>query len=352
MVLPAFFSKRAAQRRPHRSGCDEHTRQERQARERGAATPPRGPPRAHRGNQPPTRACIDAHRGPLLDIRTLFRHADRMSQVTDLPRFTGKVMEYPDGSYDIMASNRAVFGPKAPKAPKGHNIQKEQTDRKLSVKTDNKPKAADLERARRRARANVRRLALANQFRWFVTLTIDPKKIDSYDPVAVTRKLSQWLSNRVKRDDLRYILVPEKHESGRIHYHGFFSDHVQVSDSGHKDSKGHTIYNLPQWDYGFTTAIELYGDYHAAIGYACKYIGKESEKIGGRWYYSGGKLEKPVEKFVDIVYWELMEMQDEEFTAQYGQGWMKATPGGIFAGVNGLGQEDKRWNTEKVMASC
>jgi len=245
----------------------------------------------------------------------------------------GKFVEYPDGSYDIIASNRRVFGPPPERIPKG-SAKDRRTENCPAEKS--KPKVSDLERARRRARANVRRLALTNQFRWFVTLTIDPQKIDSYDAAAVTKRLSQWLSNRVKRDGLRYILVPEHHKSGRIHYHGFFSDNIRAVDSGHRDAEGHPVYNLPQWDYGFTTAIELYGEYRKAVAYVCKYIGKDSQKIGGRWYYSGGKLEKPVEKYVDLVYWELMEMQDEEFTAQYGQGWFKSTPGGMFAGVNGL----------------
>lgn len=244
-----------------------------------------------------------------------------------------KFIEYPDGSYDIMASNRKVFGPRPERITKS-SAEGKRTENCPSKKE--KPKKADLERARRRARAQVRRLALCNEFRWFVTLTIDPKKIDSYDAAMVIKRLNQWLSNRVKRDGLRYVLVPERHKSGRIHFHGFFSDSLQAVDSGHKDSEGHPVYNLPQWDYGFTTAIALYGEYPKAVAYVCKYIGKDSEKIGGRWYYSGGKLEKPVEKFVDLPYWELMEMQDEEFTAQYGQGWFISTPGGMFAGVNGL----------------
>lgn len=255
-------------------------------------------------------------------------------------KYFAKYYEYPDGSYDILASNRPVFGPKRKKLKKeSKTLQNEQEFEQNSLfdeKSKRKPKLADLERARSRARANVRRLALANSFRYFVTLTIDPQKIDSYDADAVTKRLNQWLSNHVRRNGLVYVLVPERHKSGRIHYHGFFNDALTTVLSGKVDKGGHPIYNLPQWDYGFTTAIELYGDYHAAIGYTCKYIGKDAEKIGGRWYYSGGKLEKPVEKFVDITYGELMDMQDEEFTAQYGQGWQKGTPGGIFVGVNGL----------------
>ena len=245
----------------------------------------------------------------------------------------GKIYQYPDGSYDLITADRPTF------CPKGAWEESREKPQTAPREKKSEPSEEDLERARRRARANVRRLALANEFKWFVTLTIDPKKIDSYDAQAVTKRLGQWLSNRVKRDGLRYVLVPEYHKSGRIHYHGFFSDSVKAVDSGHTDSQGHKIYNLPQWDYGFTTAIQLYGNYHSAVGYVLKYIGKESKKIGGRWYYSGGKLEKPVEKFVDIDSRELYE--------QYGnQAWMKATPGGVFAGVNGLKGESvcEDWN--------
>lgn len=244
-----------------------------------------------------------------------------------------KVLEYPDGSYDIICSMEKKFAPKVqqPRPPKAPE------DRQKREKIQGK--AGDVERAMRRARANVRRLALANDFKYFVTLTVDPAKIDSYDVQAVTRRLSQWLSNRVKRDGLVYVLVPELHKSGRVHYHGFFNDAIEVVDSGHRDKEGHVIYNLPAWDYGFTTAIELYGDRHAAVGYTCKYIGKGVQKIGGRWYLSGGKLNKPVEKFVDITIGELREMQTEEFTAEYGCGWEKGCPGGLYAGVNGLGRE-------------
>jgi len=250
--------------------------------------------------------------------------------------YYAKILEYPDGSYDIMASSRPVFKPQAAKAPR--KPRKPQDGQK---KEKPQAKATDLERAQSRARAAVRRLALANDFRWFVTLTIDPEKIDSYDAAACTKRLSQWLSNHVKRNGLKYVLVPELHKSGRIHYHGFMNDVLHAVDSGHTDRGGHKVYNLPEWDYGFTTAIEIYGDYHAAVGYCCKYIGKGSTKIGGRWYYSGGELAKPVEKFVDITYGELMELQTEEFVEQYGQGWTKATPGGIFAGINGMNKKEE-----------
>ena len=52
------------------------------------------------------------------------------------------------------------------------------------------------------------------------------------------------------------------------------------------------MYNIDDWNLGFTTAIRLYGDRAAVAAYIGKYITK-GEKVGGRWYYSGGELQRP-----------------------------------------------------------
>lgn len=181
--------------------------------------------------------------------------------------------------------------------------------------------AANLARAKRRAKAAVRDLALSNDFRFFVTLTLDPGKVDRYNEKEVTRKLNIWLDNAVRRQGLKYVLVAERHKDGAIHFHGFFNDVLETVDSGTiiraeggKPRKprgarqraawlaegGHVVYNLPRWSWGFTTAIELYGQRRAAVGYVCKYIAKEQEKVGGRWYYSGGALRRPEVTFADV----------------------------------------------------
>ena len=108
-------------------------------------------------------------------------------------------------------------------------------------------------RALRRARAQVRELALANDLGLFVTLTLDGSVIDRYDMAAITKKLNVWLDNQVRRRGLAYVLVPERHKDGAIHFHGLFNDALEVVDSGHTDKEGHTIYNLPRWPLGFTT---------------------------------------------------------------------------------------------------
>jgi hypothetical protein len=98
----------------------------------------------------------------------------------------------------------------------------------------------------------------------------------------------------VRRHGLRYILVPERHKDGAFHFHGFMAGPgLEARDSG-VEWDGRPVYNLPQWKLGFSTAQRLYGDYHAAVGYCCKYIGKQAgERPLGRWYYSGGALQEP-----------------------------------------------------------
>ena len=177
----------------------------------------------------------------------------------------------------------------------------------------------NVKRAVRRARARVRELARANVFSYFVTLTLNGERCSRYDEHEIVRRASDWLHNAVRRYGLAYILVPERHKDGAIHFHGFFNDALPVVDSGTVilpgggkprklpprkraaavENGAHVVFNIPMWKDGFTTAIPLYGDYAAAVAYVLKYIGKQQdgcgivEKIGGRWFYSGGALKEP-----------------------------------------------------------
>lgn len=213
---------------------------------------------------------------------------------------------YPCGSVDIICSSSGGFGFKGWEEAAAEPQQRAKPAKREKGK---KSEGEDLLRSMRRARAKLRRLALANEFEYFVTLTFDPQKVDSFDAAAVARVLNRWTDNMVRRNGLRYVVVPELHESGRIHLHGFFAGSgLRVVDSGHVDNCGETVYNLPQWGYGFSTAIRLRGEYAAAVGYVCKYIGKhDQQRIMGRWYYSGGDLKEPERIDLDLDYRELVD---------------------------------------------
>ena len=213
---------------------------------------------------------------------------------------------YPTGDIDIICAAEKWFTPPGWEGAEDFARQ----GKALPAKREKgkKSEGTDMERSMRRARAQLRRLALANSFEYFVTLTLDGDRIDRYDGAAVTKALSQWCDNMVRRQGLRYVLVPERHKDGAFHFHGFFAgDGLQAVDSGIQWD-GRPVYNLPQWTLGFTTAQRLYGEYSAAVGYCCKYIGKqEGERPLGRWYYSGGGLAKPEKTYAVLDYRELAE---------------------------------------------
>lgn len=228
-----------------------------------------------------------------------------------------RIKAYPDGTQLVMVSDSPIFrepgwelSNKWDSDPRGPNDQRD-------------GKAEDVERARRRARAAVADIGRANSFRYFVTLTLDAEKVNRYDPAITRKELRRWLSHQVQRRGLLYVLVPERHRDGAVHFHGLMSEAVEVVDSGTikrpddrkprrprsaaerrrwLDDGGQVCYNIPSWPYGFTTALELAGDYRRAVAYVCKYIGKDSEKIGGRWYYSGGQLKRPEVSYTDLDY--------------------------------------------------
>lgn len=271
-----------------------------------------------------------------------------------------KVYTYPCGVVDILSSTKPIFResgwedaawtkpkklpPEAQdEAPAEDGPEGEQLAFSLENAQEEEPgpKHEDIMRSMRRAKSRLRRLALANDFRWFVTLTLSPEKVDRYDDSQVVKKLTNWAHNQVRRRGLRYILVPERHKDGALHFHGFFSDALEAVPSGHKDKQGHEIYNLPRWTLGFTAAIETYGDYAGAVAYVCKYIGKQGDKPAGRWYYSGGDLREPT-----VLYGEISPRELQE---QYGDRvFCFEVPGANMAVINGLRPDKEEHICENV----
>ncbi len=245
------------------------------------------------------------------------------------------VKAYPNGRVETLISQYAIFREPgwqlaADRAPKKYDWRERLYPDELAelayaelerdAKHDSESTSSSLVRARRRARSAVRDLAHANDFDMFVTFTLDAANVNRYDVAEVTKKLNVWLDNRVRRHGLRYVLVPERHKDGAVHYHGLVNAAALAPvDSGTLSNGGkprrprgakqreqwladgwHEVYNLPAWTLGFSTGIYLYGEYDAAVNYVSKYISKTTDKVGGRWYYSGGALERPQVLYTDL----------------------------------------------------
>lgn len=261
--------------------------------------------------------------------------------------YTCKLKVYPSGSVAVTAADRPIFRragweerhKRVPLSP-FDDWTADEAGQEVGPTRDEWEAAkvkerANVRRSRQRAITAVRDYALCNDFGYFVTLTLDQTKIDRYDLAEIVRAMRVWCDNQVRRHGLRYVLVPELHKDGAVHFHGFFPDGVEVVDSGTiippgggkprkprskrqrsewLEGGGHIVYNLPDWGYGYSTAIELYGNYHAAVAYVCKYISKAEGKLGGRWYYSGGKLKKPEVQFTDATIEDVLRDSTDEET--------------------------------------
>lgn len=234
----------------------------------------------------------------------------------------GRIVTTPEGEpLEILWASRDIFKALAveernPK-PRGRRFQEEREiweteeasaamgDRWAAQESDGRKRAA------RRARKELFQLAMCNPFDLFITLTLDGERIDRYNYPEIIRRLNRWLDNMVRRKGLFYIIVPELHRDGALHFHGLVNEcSFRLVDSGHRDKKGKTIYNLPDWKLGFTTAVRLDGNYGGVCNYVSKYITKQyganaagdsaAEKPAGRYFYRGGPLQRPR---VHYVHW-------------------------------------------------
>lgn len=172
---------------------------------------------------------------------------------------------------------------------------------KSPASTQSSPESS--QKGARRARKDLFLCAACNpDLDIFVTFTQAPDKVaDRYDYKEAVRRLGVWLDNRVRRKGLKYIFVPELHQDGAIHWHGLCNrDALKLVDSGHRDRKGRTIFNVSDWTVGFSTAT-LVGEHLAACRYVTKYIAKgmQAGTIGGRYWLHGGKLARPIVHLFD-----------------------------------------------------
>lgn len=120
----------------------------------------------------------------------------------------------------------------------------------------------------------------ARQCNWeyFITLTYSPDKIENrYDFSLCMKKASNWIKNcrNRKAADLLYLFVPEQHMDGAWHVHGLLCNTTGLTftDSG-KRYDGKIVYNLDDWELGFSTATKVTDTYKVS-NYITKYITKD-----------------------------------------------------------------------------
>lgn len=94
----------------------------------------------------------------------------------------------------------------------------------------------------KRAKDKVFDIAFSNEWAYFLTITFNGSEYDFSNADFVKKKLRRWLENQVKRKDMKYLLIPERHKNGGIHCHALINDCFDMVDSGTRLVTG---YNKP-----------------------------------------------------------------------------------------------------------
>ena len=188
------------------------------------------------------------------------------------PLYTVKVFH--DQRYRVVKFKRSVF-----------DDSSFQVDHKPDPEKE--PNTEKLENSLSRSRSRIIELGLCNPWTYFFTGTLSGEKVDRFDMKGFQKKLSQWMRDRKKayQSDLKYLLVPEFHENGAVHVHGFLSG-IPISCLTSFDDLG-KIQPIPvrllrhgfsRWDdfdkkFGFCSLAPI-RDRDAAAFYISKYVSK------------------------------------------------------------------------------
>lgn len=209
-------------------------------------------------------------------------------------------------------------------------------------------------------------LALCNDWDYFITMTLNDKKVDRFDLEAWHRKFTEWLKYRRKQYGLniQFLLVPEQHGDGAWHAHGLIRglmplDLVPFSGmdaAGYRSEDGKRLpRKLRESDYlnwreyqasfGFCSLGPLKNK-EAASFYVTKYITKDLARCvsacGKHMYWASRGLNRPVKfgEFEDrSSYIDSLLVNKYEFCATGfvlpGEGWYSDLASDLIESVGG-----------------
>jgi hypothetical protein len=170
------------------------------------------------------------------------------------------------------------------------------------------------EEARVRAFRKCVEYGLNNDWQYFITITLDDKKVDSKNYDYVLRRLLKDFENvrRYYDKDFKYLLVPElSPKNNRLHFHGLIRfgktiDELkkdgEIKYLGRNKKFKNRFYRYERFykRYGASRLDEIVRDSPAIVYYIAAYLGKSNrkidnrtiDKIGTRYYYSSKGLKK------------------------------------------------------------
>ena len=195
--------------------------------------------------------------------------------------YNARIKLYPNDIQKYTVFNKLIYNPEKAELINKFNKRDDYTKSDDPITRDDSLK---------RSKDKIFDIAFMNAYLWqfMVTLTLDKDKIDRYDKKEINKKLKKWLGHLVERNNVNYLIIPELHKDGAIHFHGLISGNLKLEFSSHYDNNNRPIYNLLNWKYGFSTCVPLDDNKVAVCKYITKYVTKSTTKILGNIYYCGG----------------------------------------------------------------
>lgn len=208
-------------------------------------------------------------------------------------RYKTKIKEYPNGTKTLTVYKTALIVKNAD----------DSIDVSLVEKNERTTEEIELEKMRNlwKIRTKIKDYVLSNEFDYFWTLTFDS---DRYNYAVAFEKMGKWLERmRKKYGKFDYIMIPELHKDGAIHFHGVTGGlNAVIRDSGVKH-KGVKVYNCTDWEHGFTTLTKIRSREKTA-SYVTKYVTKEMQNSivekGKKKYWCSRGLRLPAVTYTDL----------------------------------------------------
>ena len=171
-----------------------------------------------------------------------------------------------------------------------------------------------------RTKRTIIELAMCNPWNLFCTFTLDKNKYDRKDLKKFNKDLSQFIRDYRKKYtvDIRFMLIPEQHQDGCWHMHGFIyglplshlrefsvTERLPVKILTRLKS-GKRVFTWEAYakKFGFAD-IELIENQEASIRYITKYVTKEaldaSRELNTHLYYASKGLKRAEIIYQDMV---------------------------------------------------
>lgn len=183
----------------------------------------------------------------------------------------------------------------------------------------------------KKVRTNIIDLAYNNKerFDYFITLTFNNSELGGeYSHELAIEKLKKWINLQKKKNkNMSYILVPEFHKSGRLHFHGLVGNVPKWKLSRAVNAKtgeamfiDHTaIYNLDDYKLGFTTISKIKSR-EKVCNYISKYATKDliDLKSKKKYWYSRDLIKPSIElDYIDTNLREHFNTQEVAYSETF-----------------------------------